>query len=163
MNSAIRRIIVPGLILSLFLFLNFNLSAQTKTQDKEQVKVQVQNQEKAQEKVQVLDQSKTQTANKNARGFVDLNGDGINDNAADSDNDGVPNCQDPDYKRPLDGTGNKYMKGNAHQNKTGKGGFGPGDGTGQSGVGPQDGSGYGPGTRSENCDGTGPKGKTRSR
>jgi hypothetical protein len=32
-------------------------------------------------------------------GFVDLNGDGINDNARDHDGDGIPNGQDPDYIR----------------------------------------------------------------
>jgi hypothetical protein len=32
-------------------------------------------------------------------GFVDLNGDGINDNAPDHDGDGIPNGQDPDYIR----------------------------------------------------------------
>lgn len=37
-------------------------------------------------------------------GFVDLNGDGINDNAKDSDSDLVPNGKDPDY------TGPKYRK-----------------------------------------------------
>jgi hypothetical protein len=31
------------------------------------------------------------------RGFIDEDGDGINDLAADSDGDGIPNCQDPDY------------------------------------------------------------------
>jgi len=30
-------------------------------------------------------------------GFVDENGDGYNDNAPDSDGDGIPNGQDPDY------------------------------------------------------------------
>jgi len=33
----------------------------------------------------------------NKRGFIDENGDGINDLALDSDGDGIPNCQDPDY------------------------------------------------------------------
>lgn len=43
------------------------------------------------------------------RGFVDENGDGINDLAPDHDGDGVPNCQDPDWvKNKRDGTGNKY-------------------------------------------------------
>jgi hypothetical protein len=31
------------------------------------------------------------------RGFIDLNGDGINDNAADDDGDGIPNGKDSDY------------------------------------------------------------------
>jgi len=36
-------------------------------------------------------------ARKSRRGFVDEDGDGINDLAVDSDGDGIPNCQDPDY------------------------------------------------------------------
>ncbi len=40
-------------------------------------------------------------------GFVDLNGDGINDNAPDADGDGIPNGQDPDYVRAQDGTGSR--------------------------------------------------------
>jgi hypothetical protein len=31
--------------------------------------------------------------------------DGINENAPDADGDGIPNGQDPDYVRPLDGSG----------------------------------------------------------
>lgn len=38
-------------------------------------------------------------------------------------------------------------------------GYGPGDGTGNKGVGPKDGTGYGPGAKSGNCTGTGPKGQ----
>ncbi|HUM80006.1 MAG TPA: hypothetical protein PK962_08525, partial [Candidatus Saccharicenans sp.] len=37
--------------------------------------------------------------------FVDENGDGINDFYRDHDNDGIPNCQDPDWTVPEDGTG----------------------------------------------------------
>lgn len=37
--------------------------------------------------------------------FVDLNGDGINDNALDSDGDGIPNGLDSDYQAALNGTG----------------------------------------------------------
>ena len=37
--------------------------------------------------------------------FVDLNGDGFNDNAPDADGDGIPNGMDDDYVRPFDGTG----------------------------------------------------------
>lgn len=52
------------------------------------------------------------------RGFVDLNGDGINDKA---------------------GQGNRGQSGN------GKGGYGPKDGTGNQGVAPKDETGYGAG------------------
>lgn len=38
--------------------------------------------------------------------FIDANGDGINDNALDTDGDGIPNGKDPDY------TGAKARKGN---------------------------------------------------
>lgn len=68
-------------------------------------------------------------------GFVDLNGDGINDNAPDADGDGIPNGQDPDYIAPQDGTG--YRNGATTA---------PGTGTG-TGI----------------CDGTGPKGAARGR
>jgi hypothetical protein len=37
--------------------------------------------------------------------FVDLNGDGLNDNAPDIDQDGIPNGQDPDYVRSAAGRG----------------------------------------------------------
>lgn len=97
---------------------------------------------------------------KGTKGFVDLNGDGINDNAIDSDGDGIPNGQDPDFVKPQDGTGRKMM--NGKNAKVGKGsGYGPGDGTGKSGIGPRDGTGYGPGTKTGNCDGTGPKGNVK--
>ncbi|MCK7525406.1 MAG: hypothetical protein MZV64_51270 [Ignavibacteriales bacterium] len=43
----------------------------------------------------------------NGKGFVDLNGDGLNDNAFDSDGDGIPNGQDPDFVKPENGTGKK--------------------------------------------------------
>jgi hypothetical protein len=100
-------------------------------------------------------------AGKGKKGFVDENGNGINDNVEDWDGDGVANGKDPDFERPQDGTGrqNQYGKQSQNRTKTGRGGYGPGDGTGKSGVGPQDGSGYGPG--SDNCDGTGPKGSTK--
>lgn len=37
--------------------------------------------------------------------FVDLDGDGINDNAIDADGDGVADCTTTDAVRPEDGTG----------------------------------------------------------
>jgi len=102
-------------------------------------------------------------------GFVDENGDGINDLAPDADGDGIPNGLDTDYAPPLDGTGERFgatagsellaapADAFAHRyiNKflnmwqrmfahtiTGQTGYGPGDGTGYV-VPPQDGTGYG--------------------
>ncbi len=72
-----------------------------------------------------------------SKGFVDADGDGINDNALDADGDGIPNGQDPDFVRPQDGSG--------RQNKGGQG-------KGMKGAG--NGSGLGTG----DCDGSGPKG-----
>ncbi len=46
------------------------------------------------------------TVKKTGKGFIDLNNDGINDRALDSDGDGIPNCTDPDFVKPQDGTGN---------------------------------------------------------
>jgi hypothetical protein len=48
-------------------------------------------------------------------GFIDENGDGINDLARDADNDGIPNCVDPDWVRPLDGSGYMNRYGHKHQ------------------------------------------------
>jgi hypothetical protein len=103
---------------------------------------------------------------KTGKGYIDLNNDGINDNAIDSDGDGVPNCVDPDFVRAQKRSANhysfwyryNYKYNNAHANGNG---FGPGDGTGHSGIGPRDGTGYGPGAGTGVCDGTGPKGKQR--
>jgi len=44
-------------------------------------------------------------------GFVDEDGDGVNDRLMDVDKDGVPNCQDSDWVKPQDGTGAKYGRG----------------------------------------------------
>ncbi len=67
-----------------------------------------------------------------AGGFVDADGDGINDRMFNA--------------RRGPHTGNSRM------------GYGPGNGAGYGFSGPQDGSGYGPGGASGDCDGTGPKG-----
>jgi len=56
--------------------------------------------------------------NTNQVGFIDGDGDGYNDNAADHDNDGIPNGMDEDY------TGSKNRKGNGSK------GFVDGDGDG---------------------------------
>jgi hypothetical protein len=83
----------------------------------------------------------------------------------DDDGDGILNCQDPDYVRPQDGTGKKLGKMHSGKSMNGKGGYGPSNGAGNSGIGPRDGSGYGKASGAGNgvCDGTGPKGKGRSR
>jgi hypothetical protein len=148
--KALFKSVIPSLIM--LLVLNNDLSAQDKSQIKKQTMDQSQN--------EIHLKAQIRTENKITKGFEDLNGDGINDNAVDSDGDGIPNGKDPDYKKPLDGSGNKYMNGNGNQKRTGKGGFGPGDGTG-TGVGPKDGTGFGSGsgTGTGQCDGTGPKGR----
>jgi hypothetical protein len=69
----------------------------------------------------------------------------------DDDGDGIMNCQDSDYSRPKDGTGKKLGKMQGGKGGAGKGGFGTGSG-GATG-----------GTGTGICDGTGPKGKGRSR
>ena len=88
-----------------------------------------------------------------------MNGDGLNDNAFDSDGDGIPNGQDPDFVRPKDGTGKQNRNGKNTQTKFGGNKYGPGNGTGNNGVGPKDGTGNGSGNGTGTCDGTGPKGR----
>jgi len=75
----------------------------------------------------------------------------------DDDGDGIPNYQDPDHVKRLDGTGGaRALNGK-------RGGFGPGDGSGNNGIGPRDGTGFGAGKGTGVCDGTGPKGSTQRR
>jgi len=76
------------------------------------------------------------------KGFVDANGDGYNDNAADDDGDGIPNGQDEDFEQGT-GMGNQGARGL-------RGGRGTGTGTGE-----------GTGTGTGECDETGPKGNGR--
>ncbi len=69
--------------------------------------------------------TQAQTCDSTNTNFVDLDGDGFNDNAPDHDGDGIPNGQDPDYiKQAKDGTGQQKGK----LNRTGTG-DGTGDGT----------------------------------
>ncbi len=63
----------------------------------------------------------------------------------DSDGDGIPNCDDPDWTRPLDGTGYGAMN-CPHDGARGEQGNGPHDGRGfRQGDCPRDGSGGGRG------------------
>jgi hypothetical protein len=81
----------------------------------------------------------------------------------DDDGDGIPNCDDPDFFKPKDGTGRQFGKLNGGSKfMNGKRG---GYGTGNKGIGPRDGSGFGPGngTGIGICDGTGPKGNVGRR
>lgn len=73
----------------------------------------------------------------------------------DSDGDGIPNHSDPDFKKPQNGSGNKFGKAHA-----GTGMMGKGNGAGQ---GLRNGNGAGKGTGTGICDGTGPKGGKRGR
>jgi len=123
-----------------------------------------------------------QTCDGTGGNFVDLNGDGFNDNAPDHDGDGIPNGLDPDWvKSAQDGTG--YQKGKLGENKgegmaqtktmtkaqkfyrlqafNGSlfqhrmGSFGTGNGPGDGVCNGTGGNGSGTGV----CDGTGPHGK----
>jgi len=81
--------------------------------------------------------------------FMDQDCDGINDKLRDHDNDGVPNCQDPDWAPPKDGTG--------YQERKGKG---AGNGTGWNNASFRgQGQGFAGSLGTGVCDGTGPKGK----
>ena len=88
--------------------------------------------------------------------FMDENGDGICDFARDNDNDGIPNCQDPDWSKPQDGTGNKNRNGyNSSSNQFGNRKGNQGGNTWNSQSSRQNRTSFGNGI----CDGTGPKGK----
>ena len=53
--------------------------------------------------------TQAQTCDGGGKNFVDLDGDGFNDNAPDADGDGIPNGLDPDYiKYAQDGDGYKH-------------------------------------------------------
>lgn len=60
--------------------------------------------------------TQAQTCNGTGTNFVDLNGDGFNDNAPDHDGDGIPNGLDDDYiKNAQDGSG--YQNGKLGENQ----------------------------------------------
>lgn len=100
-------------------------------------------------------QTKAQPMVQTRARFMDQNGDGINDFQRDHDNDGIPNCQDPDWTRPGDGTGskNRFAKNVSQNQGAGRKGIQGAQGWSNSSF--RNGfNGLGGGI----CDGTGPRG-----
>ncbi len=133
MKNKLKISFIPGLLILLGFFLISNISCAQQKQ-----------------------------VSKAAKSNAGVNGTGRYYFGFDSDNDGIPNCLDPDYVRPMDGSGRKFMRGGSSF-RSGRGGYGPGNGTGNAGVRPNNGTGYGSGSviRTGVCDGTGPKGNAR--
>lgn len=96
---------------------------QTQAQEKSQVKSQLKDQNAGAAKAQNKVLTKSEFRHRNRVAFVDENGDGINDLARDADGDGVPNCQDPDWAKPQDGTGYQAGKGGAAGEAGAKAGY----------------------------------------
>ena len=157
--------LTAGLLILGFAFVAAQDKAQTQTQEKSQVKAQLKEQTKVQAKTQAKAQTKSEFRLRNGIAFIDENGDGINDLAKDADGDGIPNCQDPDWTRPQDGTGYQAKHKIGQPDETGmtqgqkagkitKSSFGKGSfRSGGTGAARTSGTGV--------CDGTGPKGKVQ--
>jgi len=134
-----RKSLILMTVLTVIIFASSSLFAQNGSTN--------QNQNQVKNQVKFQDQNRLQ--NKiHGNHFIDLNNDGYNDNAPDADGDGIPNGQDADYTRPLNGKGSKFMG-----DKTG---YGNGYKSG-----PHNGSRFGQGNSNGNCDGTGPWGIKR--
>jgi hypothetical protein len=139
--------------------------ALAQTQTKAAETNMAQNRVNTQVQGQVQNRNLFQTRTSTTAGIMynDENGDGICDVFRDHDNDGVPNCQDPDWQAPKDGTGYKTpARATAAGARLGAagGGFRGGNMLGNAafrkGLG---GRGLGTGV----CDGTGPKGNLTRR
>ena len=173
---SINRVLAVSMISTVFISGAFAQEDKSENQQKNVIK--------SQEQVTVKDQNQNQGETRNREqnriihgpNFVDVDKDGFNDNAPDHDGDGIPNGQDADYQgagkgkrqqtfvdQDGDGIADQSVQGSGQGLRNGRNnnkGYGPADGSGNQGVRPQDGSGYGPGAKSGNCDGSGPKGKT---
>jgi hypothetical protein len=103
----------------------------------------------AQTQTRPVGQTTTKAQDPTRGRFVDRNGDGVCDHFRDADNDGIPNCQDPDWKRPQDGTGYKHAFGRHGRGFHGGSAWSEGSFR----------NGRGSGRGSAVCDGTGPKGQ----
>ncbi len=157
------------------LVFGFSLFTLADAQDSTQAQNQYRYRSKKAVKVQ------TENTAQHGRQFIDLDGDGYNDNAPDADGDGIPNGLDPDYTGPktraghgakgfvdLDGDG-------INDNAMDADGDGIPNGQDPDYVRPMDGSGakkmfgaqkkgmtpQGTGTGTGDCDGTGPKGNAK--
>ncbi len=140
--------------------------AQEQTKAEEANKVQVKAQTQTRTQTQTAAQTAVQTRSRMRTQFVDQNGDGVNDLMRDADGDGIPNCQDPDWTRPQDGTGyqNRFGRAGAGKNGviSGKGSAASARSmTNRSFRNSAPGAGFCTGTGI--CDGTGPKGKITRR
>ena len=93
----------------LILGLGFVFAQEQQEQSKTQERKEVQNEVKTQVQAQAKERIRTRLM------FVDENNDGISDFARDHDNDGIPNCQDPDWTPPEDGSGYMYRHKNASE------------------------------------------------
>ncbi len=98
-------------LLGLLLILSSGLvfAQEQQEQSKAQVRKEVRNEVQTQVRTKAKERVRTRLM------FVDENGDGINDFARDHDNDGIPNCQDPDWTPPEDGSGYMYRYRNASE------------------------------------------------
>jgi len=115
-----------------------NEQKKEQNQYKEQTKTatMIQLKEQNQIKNQTNTASKVQSMEQHRIGFIDEDGDGLNDNAMDDDGDGIPNGKDPDFERPEDGMGNQrtyqyqHKNGMINQNSGDGSGIGTGSGDG---------------------------------
>jgi hypothetical protein len=154
--SAKRMIALTGALLVLATGLALAQEKKANEANKIQVKTQAQTPSGNQAQTRARARVRTQ--------FVDQNGDGINDVYRDHDNDGVPNCQDPEWTRPRDGSGYQGGQGNGQGNagiKAGNRKGSPGN-PGFSNRSFRNAPSVA-GTSRPGCDGTGPKGKNTRR